>query len=45
MKAPYPADLTSFLERNPIIAIVLMLVMLRSIRVLCNRLLENTWKK
>jgi len=45
MKVPYLADLTPFLERNPVIAIVLTLIMLRSVRVLCNRLLENAWKK
>jgi len=45
MKVPYMANLTPFLEQNPVIAIVLMLIMLRFIRVLCNRLLEKNSKK
>ena len=45
VKMPHLADLTPFLERNPVVAIVLMLVLLRSIRALCNRLLESARKK
>jgi hypothetical protein len=45
LKVPYVAEATSFLERNPVIAIVLTLIMLRSIRALSNRLLEYARKK
>ena len=44
-KMPHLADLTPFFERNPVVAIVLTLIMLRFVRVLCNRLLENMRKK
>lgn len=42
---PHMADLTPFLERNPVVAIVLTLILLRFVRILCNRLLENMRKK
>lgn len=45
MKVPYLAEITPFLERNPVIAIVLTLILLRSFRVLCNRLLEHARMK
>ena len=42
---PYLADLIPFLERNRVVAIVLTLIILRFVRVLFNRLLENMRKK
>lgn len=44
MNVPHLADLTPFFERYPVIAIILMLIILRSVRALCNRLLESAKK-
>lgn len=45
MNVPYLGEITPFLERNPVIAIILTLILLRSVRALCNRLLEYSRKR